>query len=119
MTTEEDRKAFEAWYVLRCKAKSPPPRHGNDYVHSDPTLTWHGWQAALEHCAPKLTEAGAIENAARALAEIDCRAQAELRKVFDEPSEGEASCVSNSWPLYVHEAKAALRAAGMRFKDEA
>jgi hypothetical protein len=66
-----------------------------------------------------LTEKEAVEKAARALAEIDCRTQADLRTAFKEPMEDLVACVNKDWPGYVNEARAALRAAGVRFREEA
>jgi hypothetical protein len=58
-----------------------------------------------------------VERVARALAEIDCRAQSELLRVFGEAQEDEAICIAKNWPGYVSEAKAAIAAMSLRSVD--
>jgi hypothetical protein len=60
-----------------------------------------------------------VERVAKALAGRDCRAEAELRKIFDEPSLDEATCIAESWRSYAEEAKVAIAAMGDRIQPSA
>lgn len=116
--TDKDREAFEL-YAKGNRLFLSGIKHSNGTCQGELTLeAWEAWQAARDHYSPRLTEAE-VEKAARALAEIDCRAQAELQKIFNESHEDEVACVNNSWRSYVHGVKVVLRAAGVRFKEEA
>ena len=117
--SDQDREAFEADCQRREVYTGRHREFSEQYQLYETQLRWMGWQAAAAHYAPRLTEAEAVEKAARALAEIDCSMQAELRKIFNEPDEDEALSADNKWTGYLHEARAALRAAGVRFKEEA
>ena|ERR1017187_5859267 len=110
--TDKDRNAFNNWFLSPTRLPLENP-----YSADTATAFNAGFEAAHDHFAPLLTQKEAIEAAARSLAEIDLTARAELQKLFGESHD--LPSVNESWQGYVHEAKAALRAAGVKFRDEA
>src|SRR5689334_18792067 len=66
------REAFEDW--VDDKFGGPAGRHTSRcegvYLNDSVQAAWVGWQAAKAHYAPKLTEAQAIEIAAKAMADL-------------------------------------------------
>lgn len=115
---DKNREAFEA-FISKQYGWNDFRQDGPGYFNVEVDDAYDLWQAARDHYGPKLTENESVEKAARALAEIDCASQAILRKVFNEPPVDEVRCVNKNVNSYIHEAKAALRAAGVQFKDEA
>jgi hypothetical protein len=96
---DKDREAFEAWI-------------GDDLINKDKAgnyifeveSAWEAWQGARDHYVPKLTEKEAMEAAANA-----------IRAAI-----GNSGSYGGSNPPTDREmAIAAIRAAGMRFKEEA
>ena len=104
--TDHDREAFETW--VKAEDCSIERDHAG-YFAFGTALAYRCWQAARDHYAPKLTEKEAIELGAKAAYNF----------VFVD---------GNKWPRcdggrirpeeFRLATKAALRAAGVRFKDE-
>jgi hypothetical protein len=146
--TNQDREVFEqvaGAYFPHGVVHPALHRKSNDgeYFYNSVSDAWRIWQAAKAHYTPKandesytrgwneamdyaaeanaltLVEEDAVDKTAKALAKIDCSVEADLRKVFGEQPEDEALCVNSKWAGYIPQAKAALRAAGVRFKEEA
>jgi len=95
--TDKDREAFEKCAEgqgYRAK-KITRPYYGEVYTDEPTHHLWKGWQAARDHYAPKLTAAATLE-----MALVD------ISRQFHEPHSQSV-------------ATKALRAAGVRFKEEA
>lgn len=107
---DKDCEAFKKWYK---KQKFGKDEHC--HVFNTPHLmAQEGWQAALAYeradNAPKLTEKEAVEAAAKAI----CWKEHEGRTGLDSPKE-----VWSSWHAnYETLAEEALRAAGVRFREQ-
>ena len=101
--TDKDREAFEAWVAIRWHhVKDKPDLSGvrNQwtgqwcYTYAETSSLYAAWQAAPDHYPPKLTEKEAVEV---------------CRDVYRTAKKGEL------WGGII----AALRAAGVRFREEA
>ncbi|HEX3747684.1 MAG TPA: hypothetical protein VHW09_27300 [Bryobacteraceae bacterium] len=103
-----DREEFEDW--VDHKFGGPAGRHISKcdgvYLNGSVQAAWAGWQAAKDNYAPKLTQAEAARIAEHALSEL--LKDEDIAKGFR--------------PLYRAHAKAvitAIKAAGVKFRDEA
>jgi len=96
--TDKHPEAFEKWF--------PAGRKLLEYPNSGdaPTGFKAGWQACAAHYAPKLTEKDAVKIAFNA-------SVGKWTPFGKDTAEG--------WGAYMSEIIAALRAAGVRFKEEA
>ena len=98
--SDRDREAFEKWFPTG-KVLLEDPFSGDA-----PTGFKAGWQAARDHYAPKLTEKEAVEAAEMAIAEARGKDIKLPSHVVTSEELGKVAI-------------AALRAAGIRFKEEA
>jgi hypothetical protein len=98
--TEQDPEAFEAGYAKRWLGATAV-RNGEGYKLQKAQYEWRIWQTARDHYAPKLTEAEALDAACKAFDEVARR--------------DNGGWVTNEG----YAIAAALRAAGVRFKEEA
>lgn len=89
---DKDREAFAKWWL---EPKEKP-------VYAIDIAAWQAWQAARDHYAPKLTFKEAIEKAGDAVEKLVSRGKFPGDSEFDYALEMSA---------------AALRAAGVRFKE--
>lgn len=124
--TDPDRNAFEA---MAQEAGMSTIRYRESayrgYQSADTAAAWFGWQAARARYAPKVTEQ-ALANQRHAVAIALCK-----EEVPYDPLEPSCSANKNGPPRYhgwldkaerfLHSEpfKAAIRAAGVRFKEEA
>lgn len=92
--SDKDRAAFDSWWVK--------------YYHGEPSFAWGAWKAARAHYAPKLTEKQAVEKVMYALFKMD------------HPGSEFENQIEMAWALEEQRpiAKVALKAAGLRFKEE-
>ena len=101
--TDKEREVFEKWAVANGYGARRQP--GQDvYISSSTNGAWDAWQAAAAHYSQKLMERDAVLAAAAAIRQALNREFAKTN-VTSRQSENVA--------------KAALRAAGLRFRDEA
>ena len=100
--TDKD-EAFHDWFLSPMRLPLEQPYSGDVRTGFDA-----GWKAARDHYAPKLTEKEVVEKAAYAIAETRYPGYGSMAK-----------WVEVNAHRYEAEAKAALRAAGLRFKEEA
>jgi hypothetical protein len=112
--SDQDREAFDSYIV------SAGTKHWGQEVYDE---HWKTWQASRNHYAPKLTEAEAVQKTAEAIRLTPKKrvtAYRETRAAAD--GDGSDMTVTHEITNYVEDreaqAKAALRAAGVRFKDE-
>jgi hypothetical protein len=104
--SDRDREVFDQWW------KSHSVEAREDMCIYSANL---GWQAARAHSAPKLTERDAVEVAAKHIAIADCGKW----ETLPEGDEREVHRGFTCRLYYRYLAKSALRAAGVRFKEEA
>jgi hypothetical protein len=100
---DQDREAFERWAIQYMETLG----YGARRDCFDPNHASAAWQAARDHYAPKLTEREAVEKAAYAIAETRYPGYGSMAK-----------WVEVNAHRYEAEAKAALRAAGVKLKEE-
>jgi hypothetical protein len=94
--TDNDREAFEAWHKDKF-----------GYVLlTDDDPRWASWQAARDLYAPKVTEQEAVETAAKAIQERYWKGDL-------------AISIQDAKEVCTEFAKATLRAADIRFREEA
>jgi hypothetical protein len=121
--SDKDREAFEKWF--------PAGRELLEYPNSGdaPTGFKAGWQACAAHYAPKLTEQ-VLDKAAQAIYDQKVHRQefGNYSYTWPESEQDEGYRGDGGWvnlvPSHIQticreEAKAALRAAGVRFKGGA
>jgi hypothetical protein len=107
--SDKDRDAFEKWAFDNHHGTS---RNANTGFYNSAETAWayDAWQAARDQYAPKLTEAEAVKTAARAI--YDSNREKYWPVNFQEASAAIQISITQA-------AKAALRAAGVRWKEEA
>ena len=99
VTTEEDREGFEAW--ARSSGAAANDRGCDNFFSETMRTAYEAWQACAAHHAPKLSEKEALDAACKA---------------FDKAARRDnGGWVTNEGFAIA----AALRAAGVRFKEEA
>jgi hypothetical protein len=105
--SDQDREAFEDW--VDHKFGGPAGRHTSRcdglYLNASVQAAWVVWQASRDHYAPKLTEE-VVEVVAKAIHHTPYTVPWEYSNVQMRENARD-------------KAKAALRATGVRFKDEA
>jgi hypothetical protein len=109
--TDQDREAFEAWFLEKYAPLCAGTR-GAWREFSEAKIAGQAWQAARAH-APKLTEAEAGERVARHFALQEYHAHG-----FETIGSPQVY-VDKAWKDHIANAKAALRAAGVRFEEGA
>jgi hypothetical protein len=100
--TNKDREAFEAWWIEK-SLHMLMDKWQND-------AAWEAWKAARAHYAPKLTWDEAVQIAERAA--YAAIYEPPMRKGFDDAHAAIRLQVNSM-------VRAALRAAGVKFRDEA
>jgi hypothetical protein len=111
--TDKDREAFEAWCKntsgYRTEGKTNPLLNRKEYTTVTTYSAWDAWRAARDHYAPKLIEKEAVR--------IACNAYANQQKAMGYgyyPVEAGSATHESLMAVM-----AALRAAGVQFKEEA
>lgn len=108
--SDKDRIAFE-----RALSNETLGGFMNDTI--TPDNAWSLWQAARDHYAPKLTEAEAVEAACRQFTKPDVPGDGALWEQTQETDGMKFRLTSKS--LIRKSMLAALRAAGVKFRNEA
>ncbi len=124
--TDKYREAFEAW-VLR---GSTPQENllerlpNGDYRWQIVNCGWLAWQACAAHYAPKLTDKHAVEIAAEAIFDDEITGKRSFGSKWKELTYAKSPPGTWDHTLRIYRscgraAIGALRAAGVKFRDEA